>query len=94
MAIISAKGKTDYGDLEVRITGEDTVDTIECRDLYIMDIIRKGIREGKGWLANRYHPPKNTMLQAYAFLLSLFHSDDVKVYGEICKMPYQPGLVY
>lgn len=94
MTVISAKGKTKYGDLDVRVTGGQQIDRIEC-DSWAYPMIRNAIRNAEGWMANGYHPKGWTMLQAYAYLTGLFGYDAVTVEGELEEIPGgKEGVLY
>lgn len=94
MTIITVKGQTEYGYAEVKIAGDKYVKSIECPDDYIKKIIKNGIEHGDGYMANRYHPEENTMLQAFAYLTILFPSSNVIVEGTLETIPYEPGVIY
>lgn len=94
MTIVSAKGKTGFGDLKIRISGEKTVEKIEC-DPDIAWYIKMAIDRADGWIANGYHPEGGTMLQAYAYLTGLFGYDAVKVDGSLEEIPGgEEGVLY
>lgn len=94
MAVISAKGKTEFGELNVRISGEKMVREIEC-DPGMAWYIRRAIDRADGWIANGYHPEGGTMLQAYAYLTGLFGRDAVAVDGELEEIPGgEEGVLY
>jgi len=91
---ITAKGQTDFGYLEITITGDQNVQQINCEDPVIVSFVADGIRNAGGWLANNYHPPENTMLQAYAYLVNLFVQGAVTVHGDIGEIPFEEGVIY
>lgn len=94
MTVIRAKGKTKYGELEIRVTGDAAIEKIEC-DPSVSVIIQDAIRNADGWMANGYHPNGGTMLQAYAYLTGLFGYDAVKVDGDLEEIPGgEEGVLY
>lgn len=93
MAVISAKGKTKYGEIEIRVTGEHKIEKIEC-DSPMAVLIEDAIRNAEGEMANGYYPEGGTMLQAYAYLTGLLGYDAVKVDGELEEIPYEEGVIY
>ena len=94
MTVISANGKTKYGDLEIRVTGSKRIDEIEC-DPAVSAIIENAIRNADGEIANGYHPEGWTMLQAYAYLTGLFGYDAVTVDGDLEEIPGgEEGVIY
>lgn len=94
MTVISAKGKTKFGNLIVKISGERLVQEIEC-DPGAAWNIRTAIDKAEGWIANGYHPEGGTMLQAYAYLTGLFGYDAVKVDGDLEEIPSgEEGVLY
>lgn len=94
MTIISAKGETEFGVLNVRISGEKMVAEIEC-DPGMESYIRTAIDRADGWIANGYHPEGGTMLQAYAYLTMLFGYDSVTVDGKLEEIPGgEDGVLY
>lgn len=94
MTVISARGKTKFGDLNVRISGEKMVEKIECEPDMAW-YIRTAIDRADGWMANGYHPNGGTMLQAYAYLTGLFGYDAVKVDGDLEEIPGgEEGVLY
>ena len=92
MAVVWAKGRTEYyGEQSIAIYGDKYVERIECSRKSFAAIVRESIEKAKGWIANGYHPPANTMLQADATLRCLFDSYyDVHIEGDIGKIPYDP----
>ena len=46
MAVITAKGETEYGDIWVRITGEEYVEKIEARNEVVARIFKRDIAAG------------------------------------------------
>lgn len=94
MTVIRAKGKTKYGEIEIRVTGNTEIEKIEC-DPSVSAIIQDAIRNADGWMANGYHPKGGTMLQAYAYLTGLFGYDAVKVDGDLEEIPGgEEGVLY
>ena len=94
MAEITAKGKTKFGDLSIRIIGEKMVEDIEC-DPGVAWYIERAINNADGWIANDYHPEAGTMLQAYAYLTNIFGYDAVTVEGELEEIPHgEEGVLY
>ena len=94
MTSITVKGQTDYGYAEVTILGNMYVDQVECPDDYVKQLIETGIKNGEGKIANGFYPEKNTMLQAFAFLVGFFPYSNVIVKGELQTIPYEPGVTY
>ena len=86
MTVISAMGKTKYGKLNIRISGEKMVQKIECYP-DVEPIIRSAVDRAEGWMANGYHPEGGTMLQAYAYLTGMVGYDAVKVDGYLEEIP-------
>ena len=94
MTVISANGKTKFGDLHVRISGGKTVQKIEC-DPGMEPYIRSAVDRAEGWIANGYHPEGGTMLQAYAYLTGIFGYDAVMVDGDLEEIPGgKDGVLY
>ena len=94
MTVISARGKTKFGDLNVRISGEKMVEKIECEPDMAW-YIRTAINRADGWIANGYYPEAGTMLQAYACLTGLFGYDAVTVNGNLEEIPGgEAGVLY
>lgn len=94
MTTIKVKGQTKYGYAEVSVIGDKYVDSIDCKDLFIADYIKKGIENADGHMANGYHPEKNTMIQAFAFLTMIFPYSNVIVDGHLETIPYEPGVIF
>lgn len=95
MAIIHAQGVTEYGELDVTITGdEQRVERITCEPSKFAILFQLDIAAGRGWMANDYHPPANTMLQAYAYCTNVFGSRNITVTGNIGTMENKPGVIY
>ena len=94
IAKIIADGNTDFGRIKVVVEGQEKVESIEANDEYMKDILKKGIKDAKGKMANGYHPEADTMLQAYALCLMFFIEDDISIEGDIGEIPYEPGVVY
>lgn len=93
MATIHASGSTVFGRIEVRITGDETVTSIEADD-DIKAYFAEHIHSGDGWLANGYQPEPDTMLQAFAFCSTVFNHEDITVSGDIGTIPFEPGVIY
>ena len=97
MAVITATGQTKYGKANIKIIGNSTVKDIVCDDEALKAFVAEGIRKGDGWLANGYHPPGWSMLQAFAFLTNIFYNYyDVIVDGDIGEIPTSddPDMIY
>ena len=94
MATIKAKGMTDYGYIEVSITGDSKVESVESGDPFLDSYFWELIKGGKGRIANNYHPENGSMMQAYASCLLLFKQDDISIYGDIEEMDWQKGVIY
>lgn len=94
MSKIEASGETFFGQNKVTITGKKNVDRIECNAPVFEEYIRLAIKRRRGQIANAYHPPANSMLQAYALLVELFGEDNVTVEGDIGELEHEPGRIY
>ena len=94
MAVITAKGKTRYGQMDVKITGEHAIESIESSEDYVADFFRERIAAADGYMANGYHPEQNTMLQAYAYCTTIFNWQDIHVDGELEQMESEEGVIY
>ena len=94
MTVIRAKGKTMYGEYEIRVTGGKMVESIEG-DPAMVDIVRLAVQNSEGKIANGYHPESGTMLQAYAYLTGLFGYNAVEVEGKLDEIPGgEEGVLY
>lgn len=93
MTKITAKGKTEFGNISIVVIGEKTVKEIECSEL-IKGKIKNAIHNADGTMANGYNPEPDTMLQAYAYLTNLFGDDHVHVDGDLDEIPWEPGVIY
>lgn len=87
MAKIIADGDTFYGRMHIEISGAEAVEDIACDDDAFKVYTQKSIDDADGWMANAYHPPAGTMLQAFAFLTNIFGYDNVTVDGNIGEIP-------
>lgn len=95
MAKITAQGKTWLGKAQVEITGNGTIQSIECNNDDFKMVLEDAIKNGDGWMANNYHPFPETMLQAYAYLTNVFGYDAVHVVGDIGTIPMaEQGKIY
>ena len=97
MAKITANGMTTIGEIKIEITGDGRVEQIECEDRAFKEFVETAINNGTGWIANGYHPPAGSMLQAYAFLTNVYANyDDVEVEGDIGEIPMSddPNVIY
>ena len=95
MAVITAKGNTEFGKMTVKIHGEARAEKIDCDPPGMTWYIERAIDRAEGWIANGYHPDGGTMLQAYAYLRGLFGSDAVTVDGELEEIPCgDEGAIY
>ena len=94
MAVITAKGKTEFGEISVRITGETKVSEIVCEPERYRTIFESDIDSGRCWMANGYYPDPGTMLQAYACCCTWFGYGNVAVNGKLPEMEYEKGVIY
>lgn len=98
MAKITAKGTANINGYtfktEIVITGDKTVENIKCDDYYFKHLAMNEIKQAGHYLANAYHPPANSMLQAYAFMEHYFHSADIEIEGDIGTIPCEEGVIY
>lgn len=94
MAIISAKGKTEYGELKLRIIGKENIEHIDGGFPFDSNFIRRIIRESDCTIANAYLPEPDSMLKAYLWMCDLFGENNVKVEGELPTIPYEEGVLY
>ena len=95
MSRIFAKGMTPHGEATIKINGNKTVESIECDNLILKYIIYDDIKNRENLVAN-YAPPSNSMLQAYATLCRYFGYANVKIEGDIGKIPSadKKGAIY
>ena len=94
MSKITAKGRTFFSDAMIEITGSKMVKRIKSVDPILEDYVRLAISRRRGVIANAYHPPANTMLQAYALMANLFGEKNITVEGDIGSIEYQPDRIY
>lgn len=94
MATIFASGKTELGDLELEINGNNMVKNIVCTPERYKRIIQRNIKNGTGWIANGYHPKPNTMLQALAYCRNIFGEKNVSVDGHIKPIESKRDVIY
>lgn len=94
MAIIYAKGKTIFGNLNIRIIGEKKIEKIETKDNVLDWMLDKEIRRFKGVIANNYHAEHDSMLNAYLWACNMFKEENVTVDGEIEPLPFEEGVIY
>lgn len=94
MATITAKGMTDAGELDVVITGDKTVDSVESSDRGFATYCKQEIHLASGSLANGFYPEADTMLQAYAFCREWFSPEQITVDGDIGEMECEKDVIY
>lgn len=94
MATIRAKGKTDFGEMDILIEGAGKVERVSSSIERFANFVREGIHRAEGSLANAFYPDPDTMLQAYAFCKMIFRQDDITVTGDIGEMEHKEGVIY
>ena len=98
MAKIVADGETRYfGKQHIEIIGTDNVEEIRCKDEAFKEYAGYIIEQGHGKMANGFFPERNTMLQAFAAMTTLFLDyDDVKASGDIGTIEQSggPDVIY
>lgn len=89
MSRIVAEGQTIFGRYRVEVAGDRMVERVSCEEEAFARYLEEEIRAGKGWMANAYHPPAGTMLQAFALLQNIFGEDQVRAEGDIGEVPLE-----
>ena len=94
MATITARADTIYGKMSLKIEGTDKIESVSTGDDWLDDWVWHNIKTNRYSMANNYKPEPDSMLQAYAFCLSICNWDDISVDGDIGEIPYEPGVIY